>query len=164
MTDVNKPVSPLRKRMIEDMTLRKLNPKTQSAYIRAVANFTRFLGRSPDTAEAEDLRGYQLQMVEQGVSSITLNATITGLKFFSDVTLDRPGNRRTDSRIDRSHHDLELPVRDDLPHIGFEALSTVCLWLFGFNNLDAVNRAAPADSSVLIELNTISELVEVLEH
>ena len=63
---------------------------TQTAYIRAVANFTRFLGRSPDTAEAEDLRGYQLQMVEQGVSSITLNATITGLKFFFDVTLDRP--------------------------------------------------------------------------
>jgi site-specific recombinase XerD len=76
--------------MIEDMRLRKLSAKTQTAYIRAVVNFTRFLGRSPDTADAEDLRRYQLHMVEQGVSSITLNATITGLKFFFEVTLDRP--------------------------------------------------------------------------
>jgi site-specific recombinase XerD len=77
--------------MIEDMTLRKFSPKTQTAYIRAVANFTRFLGRSPDTAAAEDLRSYQLYLVEQGVSSTTLNATLTGLKFFFETTLDRSG-------------------------------------------------------------------------
>ncbi len=53
-------------------------------------NLTRFLGRSADTANAEDLRRYQLHMVEQGVTSTTLNATITGLKFFFEVTLDRP--------------------------------------------------------------------------
>jgi len=53
-------------------------------------NLTRFLGRSPDTAEAEDLRRYQLSLVEQGVSSTTLNAIITGLRFFFEVTLDRP--------------------------------------------------------------------------
>jgi site-specific recombinase XerD len=76
--------------MIEDMTMRKLSAKTQRAYIRAVANFTRFLGQSPDTAEAEDLRRYQLHMVEQGVSTTTINATITGLKMFFEVTLDRP--------------------------------------------------------------------------
>lgn len=90
MTQSTKPISPLRQRMIEDMRLRKLSAKTQLAYIRAVANLTRFLGRSPDTANAEDLRRYQLHMVEQGVSSITLSATITGLKFFYEVTLDRP--------------------------------------------------------------------------
>jgi integrase/recombinase XerD len=90
MTESSKPLSPLRRRMIEDMTMRKLSPKTQIAYIRAVVNLTRFLGRSPDTAEAEDLRRYQLHLVEGGTSSITLNATITGLKFFFDVTLDRP--------------------------------------------------------------------------
>jgi site-specific recombinase XerD len=76
--------------MIDDMTLRKLHPKTQANYLRAVKNFTRFFGRSPDHAEPEDLRGFQLHMVEQGVSSSTLNATITGLKFFFGVTLDRP--------------------------------------------------------------------------
>ncbi len=53
MTD--KAISPLRRRMIEDMTLRKLAPKTQASYIRAVRNFTAFLGRSPDRASAEDL-------------------------------------------------------------------------------------------------------------
>ena len=83
-------ISPLRQRMLDDMTMRKFNPKTQSAYLRAVKNFTRFFGRSPDLAEPEDLRRFQLQMVEQGVSSTTLNATITGLKFFFGVTLDRP--------------------------------------------------------------------------
>ena len=90
MRESNKPISPLRRRMLEDMALRKLSAQTQAAYIRAVKNFTRFLGRSPDTAEAEDLRRYQLRMVEQGTSRTTLNATITGLKFFFDVTLDRP--------------------------------------------------------------------------
>ena len=90
MTQSTKPISPLRQRMIEDMRLRKLSPKTQTAYIRAVVNFTRFLSRCPDTADAEDLRRYQLHMVEQGVSSPTLNATITGLQFFFEVTLDRP--------------------------------------------------------------------------
>lgn len=80
----------LRQRMVEDMTLRKLSPKTQKAYIRAVVNFTRFLGRSPDTAKAEDLRRYQLHLVEQETSSTTLNAIITGLIFFFEMTVDRP--------------------------------------------------------------------------
>ncbi len=89
MIDSNKSISPLRQRMIDDMTLRKLNPKTQSGYIRAVVKLTQFLCRSPDTATAEDLRLFQLHLVELGVSSITLNATITGLRFFFEVTLDR---------------------------------------------------------------------------
>ena len=91
MRESTKPISPLRRRMLEDMTLRKLSAKTQAAYIRAVKNFTRFLGRAPNTATAEDLRRYQLHMVEQGTTSTTLNATITGLNFFFEVTLERPG-------------------------------------------------------------------------
>jgi len=90
MTYSTKPVSPLRQRMIEDMTMRKLSPRTQGTYIRVVANFTRFLTRSPDTADAEDLRRYQLHLVEQGVSSTSINANITGLKLFFESTLDRP--------------------------------------------------------------------------
>lgn len=90
MNDSSHKISPLRQRMIEEMRMRKLAPKTQDAYIRAVLYFTRFLGRSPDTATAEDLRRYQLRCVDQGISAITLNATITGLKFFFDTTLDRP--------------------------------------------------------------------------
>jgi integrase/recombinase XerD len=82
-------VTPLRQRMIDDMRMRKLEHKTQEAYIRAVRKLAAFLGRSPDTATVEDLRRFQLQLVDQGTSPITLNATLTGLKFFFDVTLDR---------------------------------------------------------------------------
>jgi integrase/recombinase XerD len=89
MTKINEPISPLRQRMIEDMAMRKLAPKTQSGYIRAIKNFTRYLGRPPDTATAEDLRRYQLHMVESGTSSITLNATVTALRFFFQTTLER---------------------------------------------------------------------------
>jgi len=90
MNDSTRKVSPLRQRMIEEMRMRQLAPKTRDAYIRAVLHFTGFLGRSPDTATAEDLRRYQLHCVDQGVSAITLNATITGLKFLFDATLGQP--------------------------------------------------------------------------
>ena len=90
MTHNTKPISPLRQRMIDDMMMRKLAPKTHTAYIRAVINLTRFLGRSPDTASPEDLRRYQLHLVETGISNIMLNHTITALRFFFAVTLDRP--------------------------------------------------------------------------
>jgi len=82
-------ITPLRQRMIEDMRMRKLGDKTQTAYIRAVRQLAAFLGRSPDTATVEDLRRFQLHMVDHGSSPVTLNATITGLKFFFEVTLER---------------------------------------------------------------------------
>ena len=90
MNDSPERISPLRRRMIEDMRMRQLSTKTQSTYIRAVRHFAGYLGRSPDTASDEDLRRYQLHCVDRGVSPITLNATITGLKFFFEVTLKRP--------------------------------------------------------------------------
>jgi integrase/recombinase XerD len=89
MSSQSKAVSPLRQRMIEDMRMRKLAPKTQAAYIRSVRQFARYLRRSPDTAAIEDLRNYQLYLVDRGASAISLNAAITGLKFFFGVTLDR---------------------------------------------------------------------------
>jgi hypothetical protein len=79
--------TPLRQRMIDDM--RKLEHKTQAAYIRAVCKLAAFVRRSPDIATVEDLRRFQLHLVDQAASPITLNATLTGLKFFFDVTLDR---------------------------------------------------------------------------
>jgi len=89
MTQNTQAVSPLRQRMIDDMTLRKLAPHTQEGYVRAVKKLTRYLGHSPDTATAEELRGFQLHMVSTGVSRVTLNATVTGLKFFFQTTLGR---------------------------------------------------------------------------
>ena len=74
---------------MEDMRLRKLAPHTQDGYIRAVRKLASYLRRSPDTATVEDLRNFQLYLVDRGTSPITLNATITGLKFFFGVTLER---------------------------------------------------------------------------
>ena len=89
MESSSQAVSPLRQRMIDDMRMRKLCDKTQASYIRAVRQLAAFLKRSPDTATAEELRRFQLHMVDRGTSPVTLNATITGLKCFFDVTLDR---------------------------------------------------------------------------
>jgi len=100
-------VSPLRQRMIEDMRMRKLNPHTQEGYIRAVRKLTQYLGRSPDTATIEDLRNFQLHLVDHGISPITLNATITGLKFFFDVTL---GRIELMARMQPVHVPRTLPV------------------------------------------------------
>ena len=90
MTDKHQPISALRQRMIDDMTLRQLHAKTQTAYLRAVKRFTAFLRRSPDTASAEELRAFQKHLVDDGVSSTTINATIQGLRFFFETTLERP--------------------------------------------------------------------------
>ena len=87
MTSTTKGISALRQRMIDDMRMRKLSDKTQKQYIRAVLQFTGFIGRRPDTATVEDLRNYQLYMVDHGTSPVSLNAVITGLKFFFDITL-----------------------------------------------------------------------------
>ncbi|WP_343624760.1 MULTISPECIES: tyrosine-type recombinase/integrase [Roseateles] len=90
MDSTTQSASPLRQRMLDDMRMRKLEPKTQQAYVRAVRKLAAYLQRSPDTTSAEDLRNFQLHLVDSGVSPITLNATITGLKFFFDITLSRP--------------------------------------------------------------------------
>src|SRR5262245_2268389 len=85
-----RPISPLRRRMIEDMTVRGFGEKTQSDYIRHVKNFTIFLGRSPDTAEGEDLRKFQLHQREQGVQPPTMNGAVAALRFFFTTTCNRP--------------------------------------------------------------------------
>lgn len=89
MSQAQQQISPLRLRMIEDMNMRKLAPKTQTGYIRAVKKLARFLGHSPDQATAEDLRLFQLHMANHGTSRITMNATITALRFFFEVTVDK---------------------------------------------------------------------------
>ena len=83
-------ISLLRQRMIEDMSLRNFGEKTQKDYIRAVGeNLTIFLQRSPDTASNEDLRLFQLHLTANRVGASTINGTVTALRFFFTVTLDR---------------------------------------------------------------------------
>ena len=79
--------SPLRRRMIEDMTVRNLSPATQRSYIHAVAKFSRFFGHSPDRLGLEDVRAFQVQLVAQGISWPALNQTVGALRFFHGVTL-----------------------------------------------------------------------------
>ena len=85
MTEV--PVSPLRRRMTEDMTIRKFAPRTQEGYIRAIKGFSAFFGASPDKANFEDLRRYQLHLVASGAGTPTVNQTVTALRFLFIVTL-----------------------------------------------------------------------------
>jgi len=115
--------------MIDDMTLRKLNPRTQAGYLRSVVRFTRFFGQSPDLASPEDLRAFQLHLVEQGASSTSINGILTGLTFFFSMTLDRPSALKRMSRV---------PQPQKLPHV----LSTdeVARLLRGATNLK--HRAA----------------------
>jgi site-specific recombinase XerD len=87
MTD--RTISPLCRRMIEDMTIRGFAPATQTGYIRAVRDFTAFFGRSPDRAGAEDLRRYQLRMRSIGASATSMNAAVSALRFLFTVTLGR---------------------------------------------------------------------------
>ena len=90
MTSSTQAISPLRQRMLDDMRMRKLNPKTQIGYIRSVRQFAGYLKRSPDTASVEDLRRYQLYLVDRGTSAISINNALSGLKFFFEHTLDHP--------------------------------------------------------------------------
>src|SRR5215216_964240 len=85
-----KPISPLRRRMIEDMTVRNFVEKTRNDYIRHVRTFTAFLGRPPDTAAPEDLRRFQLHQTQTGVRAPSINGSVAALRFFFTVTLDRP--------------------------------------------------------------------------
>ena len=85
-----KPVSPLRQRLIDDMTARRFSEDTKRNYVRNVRKFATFLGRSPDTATSEDLRRFQLHMAQQQVGPSTINAAITALRFFFTVTLEKP--------------------------------------------------------------------------
>jgi Phage integrase, N-terminal SAM-like domain len=84
------PIGRLRARMIEDMTVRGFKEDTRSDYVRNVRAFAAFIGRSPDTATAEDLRLYQLHQTQSGMQPPSINSAVSALRFFFTVTLDRP--------------------------------------------------------------------------
>src|SRR4029077_17722033 len=85
-----RPVSPLRARMIEDMTVRGFNEHTRRDYVRHVRAFAAYIGRSPDTATAEDLRLFQLHQTQIGLQPPSINSAVSALRFLFTVTLDRP--------------------------------------------------------------------------
>ena len=101
-----KPISELRRRMLEDMAVRKFSETTCRNYIRHIAEFAKFLGRSPDTATADDVRRFQVEMTENGVRPSTLNIATSALRFFFGTTLDRPELARHLARV---HYPRPLP-------------------------------------------------------
>ena len=100
-------LSPLRRRMIEDMTVRNLSPATQRSYVHAVAKFSRFFGRSPDRLGLEDVRAFQVHLVSSGISWPALNQTVCALRFFYGVTL---GHDEIPERIPYAREPRKLPV------------------------------------------------------
>ena len=82
-------MSPLRRRMIEDMTIRNLSPATQRSYLHAVSRFSQYFGRSPDRLGLEDVRAYQVHLASKGVAWGSLNQVVCALRFFYGVTLGR---------------------------------------------------------------------------
>lgn len=91
--------SSLRQHLIEDMTVRGSSEKTRRYYIRIVAGFAAFLGRSPDMATAEDVRRFQVHQSERGMHAPTINSIVAALRFFLTTTLDRPELSRKFVRI-----------------------------------------------------------------
>jgi len=99
-------ISPLRRRMIEDMSIRKFSDKTRHDYIRHIETFAKFLGRSPDTATAEDLRRYQVHQTEREVHPPAMNSSVAALRFFFKITL---GRADLATRLARVHYPRRLP-------------------------------------------------------
>ena len=100
-------MSPLRRRMIEDMTVRNLSPATQRSYISAVSKFSRYFGRSPDKLELEDVRAFQVHLVSTGISWPALNQIVCALRFFYGVTL---GEAVVPERIPYAREPSKLPT------------------------------------------------------
>ena len=105
--NLDTPVSPLRQRLIDDMTMRRFSRETQRNYLRDIGRLATFLGRSPDTATADDLRQFQIEQQEDRVPVPTMNSIVSALRFFFTHTLDRPDLAR---RLVRLAHPRKLPV------------------------------------------------------
>ncbi|MDY8108724.1 tyrosine-type recombinase/integrase [Fulvimarina sp. 2208YS6-2-32] len=111
----DRPVTPLRRRMLEDMAVRGLREATQRDYIRFVQTFAAFLGRSPETATADDLRRFQVHQAQTGVQPPTINCSVSALRFLFTVTLDRPDLSR---RLVLARYPRKLPEVLSVEEVG----------------------------------------------
>ena len=121
---LNAPISPLRQRLIDDMNMRRFSRETQRNYLRDIGRLATFLGRSPDTATADDLRRFQIEQQDDGVPVPTMNSIVSALRFFFTHTVDRPDLAR---RLVRLAHPRNLPVvlrRDEVARL---LNATTCL-------------------------------------
>ena len=115
VSSVERPVSALRQRMLEDMATRGLRSDTQRDYVRMVRSFAAFLGQPPDMATAGDIRRFQVHQRESGVQPPTINCTVSALRFFFTVTLDRPDLSR---RLVLARYPRKLPAVLSVEEVG----------------------------------------------
>ena len=102
----DRPIGDLRRRMLQDMTVRQFSEKTQHDYIRHVEAFSKFLGRSPDTATGDDLRRFQFQQTQDGAQPPKMNTQVSALRFFFGITL---GRADLGHQLARTHYPKKLP-------------------------------------------------------
>jgi integrase/recombinase XerD len=117
-------ISPLRQRLIDDMNMRRFSRETQRNYIRDVGRFATFLGRSPDTTTADDVRRFQIEQRDAGVPTPTMNSIVSALRFFFTHTIDRPDLTR---KLIRVAYPRNLPMvlsRDEVMRL---LNATTCL-------------------------------------
>ena len=117
-------VSPLRQRLIDDMTMRRFTRETQRNYLRDVGRFATWLGRSPHTATAEDVRRFQIEQQDAGVPVPTMNSIVAALRFFFTHTLDRPDLSR---KLIRTGHARKIPVVLSMDEMRRLLNATTCL-------------------------------------
>jgi integrase/recombinase XerD len=116
--------SPLRQRLIDDMTMRRFSRETQRNYLRDVGRFSTWLRRSPHTATAEDVRRFQIEQQEAGVPVPTMNSVVAALRFFFTHSLDRPELAR---KLVRTAHARKIPVVLSLEELKRLLEATTCL-------------------------------------
>ena len=114
---IDKPISDLRRRMLEDMAIRCLGEKTQHDYIKHVETFARFLGRSPGTATAEDLRAFQVHQMQQGGKPPKMNTQVSALRFFLKITLGRLDLAHARARVDSPRKLPRVLPMDDVARL-----------------------------------------------
>lgn len=115
-SSVHRPVGPLRQRMLEDMAMRGLRHDTQRDYVRSVRSFAAFLKRPPDTATPEDIRHFQVHQAESGVQPQSINCSVSALRSFFTVTLDRPDLSRRFVIVRYPHlGNFRSPIRSGHP-------------------------------------------------
>ena len=100
------PISPLRRRMIDDMTIRNMSPATQRSYLHAVKGYSVYFGRSPERLGLEDVRSYQVHLISKGIAWATLNQVVCALRFFYGITL---GQDEVPERIPYARRPSPLP-------------------------------------------------------
>ncbi|KAB2851122.1 MAG: tyrosine-type recombinase/integrase [Hyphomicrobiaceae bacterium] len=155
----DKPISDLRRRMLEDMAVRKFGEKTQHDYIRHVESFVKFLGRSPDTATGEDLRRYQVHLTEGGAQPPKMNSSRVALRFFFTFTLGRANLAQQLTRIDYPRKLPRVLSPDDVarlleaapgPGLKYKAALSVAYGA-GLRAMEVVNlRVADIDSKRML--------------